>query len=53
MANAKRLIRYVSTHNAQENLDYTAAALADSWETAEIREGIDAFFNKRKPNWQL
>jgi methylglutaconyl-CoA hydratase len=53
VANAKRLIRYVSTHNAEENLDYTAAALADSWETAEIREGIDAFFNKRKPNWQL
>ena len=50
---AKELICYVSTHNAQENLDYTARALADSWETAEIREGIDAFLNKRKPNWQL
>jgi methylglutaconyl-CoA hydratase len=52
VADAKRLIRYVSTHDAQQNLDYTATALADSWETAEIREGIDAFFNKRKPNWQ-
>ncbi|MGD9722892.1 MAG: enoyl-CoA hydratase-related protein [Pirellulales bacterium] len=49
---AKELIRFVSTHDARENLTYTAAALADSWETAEIREGIDAFFNKRKPNWQ-
>mgnify|MGYP001446467744 CR=1 FL=1 len=49
---AKELIRFVSTHDAQENLDYTARALADSWETAEIREGIDAFLKKRKPNWQ-
>jgi methylglutaconyl-CoA hydratase len=52
VANAKQLIRFVSTHDAQQNLAYTAAALADAWETAEIREGIDAFFHKRKPNWQ-
>ncbi len=52
VADAKKLIRYVSTHDAGENLAYTATALADAWETAEIREGIDAFFNKRKPNWQ-
>jgi methylglutaconyl-CoA hydratase len=51
VANAKQLIRFVSTHDAQENLEYTTTALADAWETAEIREGIDAFFNKRKPNW--
>ena len=52
VANAKLLIRYVSTHGIDENLPYTANALADAWETAEIREGIDAFMNKRKPNWQ-
>jgi methylglutaconyl-CoA hydratase len=52
VANAKELIRFVSTHDSQKNLPYTATALADAWETAEIREGIDAFFNKRKPNWQ-
>jgi methylglutaconyl-CoA hydratase len=52
VADAKKLIRFVSTHDAGENLAYTATALADAWETAEIREGIDAFFNKRKPNWQ-
>ncbi|HEX3725072.1 MAG TPA: enoyl-CoA hydratase-related protein [Pirellulales bacterium] len=52
VAGAKRLIRYVSTHDAQENLDYTTTALADAWETSELREGIDAFFHKRKPNWQ-
>jgi len=52
VADAKKLIRHVSTHDAEENLSYTATALADAWETAEIREGIDAFFAKRKPNWQ-
>ena len=52
VANAKKLIRFISTHDAQENLKYTATALADAWETAEIREGIDAFFHKRNPNWQ-
>jgi methylglutaconyl-CoA hydratase len=52
IANAKELIRFVSTHDAEQNLAYTAAALADCWETVELREGIDAFFHKRKPNWQ-
>lgn len=52
IANCKELIRYVSTHSAEDNLAYTAKALADAWESAEIREGIDAFFNKRQPNWQ-
>jgi methylglutaconyl-CoA hydratase len=53
VANAKELVRFVSTHSADENLPYTANALADCWETAEIREGIDAFMNKRKPKWQV
>ncbi|HEY2895258.1 MAG TPA: enoyl-CoA hydratase-related protein [Pirellulales bacterium] len=52
IAGAKKLIRFVNTHGHEENLAYTATALADSWETAEIREGIEAFFNKRKPGWQ-
>jgi methylglutaconyl-CoA hydratase len=52
VAKAKELIRFVSTHDARENLEYTATALANAWETAEIREGIDAFVHKRKPGWQ-
>jgi methylglutaconyl-CoA hydratase len=52
VAKAKQLIHYVSTHDVQENLAYTATALADAWESAELREGIDAFVNKRKPRWQ-
>ncbi|MFV1992188.1 MAG: enoyl-CoA hydratase-related protein [Acidimicrobiales bacterium] len=53
VAKSKALIRYVSTHNADENFDYTVNALADAWETDEVREGIDAFLNKRKPNWNV
>jgi methylglutaconyl-CoA hydratase len=52
VANTKKLIRFVSTHDAQANLEYTATALADAWESAELRQGIDAFLAKRKPNWQ-
>jgi len=52
VANCKALIEYVSTHGAADNLDYTVTALADAWETAELREGIQAFFEKRKPHWQ-
>lgn len=53
VANAKQLIRFVSTHDKQANIEYTAEALADSWEGAEIKEGVEAFLNKRKPNWDL
>jgi methylglutaconyl-CoA hydratase len=52
VANAKRLVEYVSTHNAHDNLLYTVGALADAWESEELREGIEAFFQKRKPKWQ-
>lgn len=32
-------------------IDDTITRLADTWETADAREGIAAFFEKRKPNW--
>ncbi len=53
VAKSKALIRYVSTHSADENFQHTVNALADAWETEEIREGIDAFLGKRKPNWNV
>jgi len=34
-----------------EAIETTIAALADAWETAEAREGVSAFFEKRRPNW--
>lgn len=51
IASTKKLINYVDSHNAPDNRIYTAANLADAWETAEGQEGIDAFLNRRKANW--
>ncbi len=48
---AKKLIDYVATHSEEECASYTTESLADIWETDEAKEGIDAFFNKTKPNW--
>ena len=48
---AKRLIEFVSTHGPDENIPYTAARLADCWESAELAEGVTAFMEKRKPGW--
>ena len=53
VAATKQLIRHVSTHSLDESVPYTVQALADAWETDEIREGIDAFLNKRRPNWSI
>ncbi len=51
VAACKRLIQFVSTHGTRENIDYTAQGLADRWESNELREGIAAFLEKRKPAW--
>jgi len=53
VAASKALVRYVSTHNQEENIQYTAERLADAWESDEIAEGIAAFLGKRKPNWHV
>ena len=39
------------SHDSDANFQYTVNALADAWETEEIKEGIGAFLVKRKPNW--
>ena len=52
VAACKRLIHYVGAHDAADNMRYTSEALADAWESAECHEGIAAFLEKRKPNWQ-
>lgn len=51
IASTKKLIDYVDTHTAADNRIYTAENLADAWETAEGKEGINAFLNKRKASW--
>jgi methylglutaconyl-CoA hydratase len=33
-------------------IDHVVEQLADAWETDEAKEGINAFFEKRQPNWR-
>ena len=48
---SKKLVRALSTKIDQDTINFTVEALADVWENSEAIEGINAFFEKRKPNW--
>lgn len=52
VAQTKRLITYVSTHDMTDNMIYTADRLADAWETPEGETGINSFLNKTLPPWR-
>ncbi len=52
VAMTKRLAQYVLRHSEADNLIYTVDRLADFWETDEAQEGMQSFFEKRKPAWQ-
>ncbi len=51
VAMTKRLAQYVLSHDEADNLIYTVDRLADFWETEEADEGMQSFFEKRKPSW--
>ncbi|HUC60711.1 MAG TPA: crotonase/enoyl-CoA hydratase family protein [Alphaproteobacteria bacterium] len=51
VAAAKALVRHIARHGAAESIDHAIERLADAWEDEESREGIAAFFEKRKPRW--
>ena len=53
VAACKKLVHFVGTHETADNIRYTAAALADAWESAQCHEGIAAFLEKRKPKWRV
>lgn len=48
----KALIRYVDRHEVEDCIAYSAASLADAWESAEGQEGIASFLEKRPPAWR-
>ena len=48
---SKKLVKDLSTKIDQKTINFTVEALADVWENPEAIEGINAFFEKRKPNW--
>ena len=47
----KRLIAEVREKEPQDVRSATIEKLANAWESESIKEGIDAFFSKRKPAW--
>ena len=48
----KKLVQYVMSHDTADNLMYTVDRLAEFWVTEEAREGMQSFFDKRKPTWR-
>lgn len=51
VASAKEMIRTLAPPITDEIIDQTIAALVARWETDEAKEGIAAFFDKRKASW--
>ena len=52
VAAAKSLARQLGPKIDKTVIDLTINALVAQWETAEAQEGIQAFFEKRRPVWQ-
>lgn len=53
VAAAKSLARFLGPGIDETLIDATIARLADTWETEEAAEGIDAFLRKRPARWQV
>ena len=51
VAAAKKLVRDLGSGVDAATVELSIAALAARWESEEAAEGIDAFFEKRKPGW--
>ncbi|GHB49232.1 enoyl-CoA hydratase [Pseudovibrio japonicus] len=52
VADAKALCQSLARMPVENQIDYTANALADRWETSEAQAGISAFFAKETPPWR-
>ncbi|MBD8892011.1 crotonase/enoyl-CoA hydratase family protein [Roseibium litorale] len=51
VAASKALARSLGPAISVDVIEDTIRRLADTWETPEAQEGIQAFFEKRKPSW--
>jgi methylglutaconyl-CoA hydratase len=51
VAAAKALARSLAQSLDPDRIEQSIIALADTWEQEEAREGVAAFFEKRKPSW--
>lgn len=52
VAETKRLIEFVATHDIRDSMIYTADRLADAWEAEEGQTGVSTFLNKQLPPWR-
>lgn len=52
VAAAKALCQHLARNPDEDQLDYTAACLADRWESPEAQHGIDCFFQRKTPEWK-
>jgi len=53
VAEAKRLTRTLGSPITDEIIERTIKALVTRWESQETGEGLEAFFERRKPSWAL
>ncbi|TVP72059.1 MAG: crotonase/enoyl-CoA hydratase family protein [Rhodobacteraceae bacterium] len=53
VARAKALALHLGRAPSAEVVAHSIAELAACWEDAEAREGVSAFFEKRKPGWRI
>ncbi len=51
-AAAKRLVRGFAPAIDERAIEHSIRQLADVWETDDAREGVTAFFEKRRPAWR-
>ena len=52
VASAKALARKLGPKIDKTVVDLSISALVTQWETAEAKEGVSAFFEKRRPAWR-
>lgn len=50
---AKRLALSLGGEITEATIDHTIQELVTCWESDEAQEGISAFFEKRRPNWNM
>jgi len=53
VARAKRLAQRLGAGIQTDAVDHSIAELVACWEGEEAREGISAFFERRKPDWSI
>lgn len=51
VSSAKQLIEHIATRSLEDAIPHTSKWIANLRSTAEAKDGMGAFLDKRKPNW--